>query len=264
MTDETHAPEGQQVEPSEIARFFDAMSGTRNAAILSNPIIDYEQQVRARTVLAGLRPRAGETILDIGCGNARDILPMLRDGAVIVGVDLSEGMIRQARADLAAAGYRDVRLEVGDATALQFADGTFDKIVCSEVIEHIPDADKAMAEMHRVLRPGGILVLSTPNRRSWYGFDRYVLWSHVLRKRWNHPYDNWRSVSELRALVERHGFHVQSAASACYIPGFLLTYRLPRILQALVVSIVRRGERLASRAARGSGYTLLVRADKVV
>src|SRR5689334_14942541 len=104
---------------ASIASFFDEMSTTRNDVFRTNPVLDYEQQVRSATVLRLLQPRRGDTILDIGCGNARDIVPMLQAGATVVGVDISEGMIEQGRRDLARAGVTaGVTLQVGDATAL--------------------------------------------------------------------------------------------------------------------------------------------------
>ena len=247
-------------DASSIAHFFDDMAVDRNQILRSNPVLDHEQQVRSRTVLALLDAKPGETILDIGCGNARDIIPILRAGARIVGVDLSEGMIHHARLDLAAAGHRDVDLAVGDATLLKYPSASFDKILCSEVIEHVPDADAAVAEMSRVLKPGGTLVISTPNRSSWYGFDRYVLWRHVLRRTWNHPFDNWRTMRDLSALLESHGFQIQTKTTVCYLPGFMLTYWLPGVLQRAVVRVVSNTERLASRFAPTHGYMNVVAA----
>jgi ubiquinone/menaquinone biosynthesis C-methylase UbiE len=266
MTDDMRGdiPDDQPIgaDRSRIASFFDEMAGTREAVFRSNPVIDYEQQVRASAVLDALQPQAGDVILDIGCGNARDITPMLQRGATIVGVDLSEGMIAQARRDLEAAGFSGVTLEVGDATSLRFADATFDKVVCSEVIEHIPDTDRAIAEMQRVLKPGGLLVVSTPNRHSWYGFERFVLWDKVMRRPWNHPFDNWRTAAQVQTLLRRHGFTIERAASGCFLPGFLLTYRLPRAAQRVVVSVVRKTEPMARAFAPQRGYTLVVTASK--
>jgi ubiquinone biosynthesis O-methyltransferase len=249
-------------ESAAIAHFFDGISATRNELFRSNPVLDYEQHVRSMAVLDGLEPKAGDRVLDIGCGNARDIMPILRAGARVVGIDLSAGMIQQARLELAAAGYPDVELEIGDATRLRFAAESFDKILCSEVIEHIPNTDDAISEMYRVLKPGGRLIVSTPNRRSWYGFDRYVIWSRMLRRKWNHPFDNWTTMPELSALLERHGFQMASGRTICYVPGFLLTYFLPRVLQAAAVQCIRRGEGLASRLAARAGYLLIVTAVK--
>ena len=91
---------------SEIARFFDEMSVERNQKIQSNPIINYEQQVRSRTVLDMLSPRQGEKILDIGCGNARDLAIIATTGAQVVGVDIAEGMVSAARQELEKLGGR--------------------------------------------------------------------------------------------------------------------------------------------------------------
>lgn len=251
------------VDPSSIKDFFDDMAVERDAFFRANPVLDYEQQTRSRAVLRLLDPQRGETVLDIGCGNARDIVPILRAGARIVGVDLSEGMIGQARRDLAAAGYADVvEFEVGDATQLRFQAGSFDKVLCSEVIEHIPDAAAAIAEIRRVLKPGGRLVLSTPNQASWYGFDRYVLWTKVLRRTWNHPFDNWRNMDQVRSLLEGHAFRITRSGTACYLPGFLLTYHLPAFVQRVRVRCVRRLEQPASRIAPRSGYLVVVSAEK--
>jgi SAM-dependent methyltransferase len=151
---------------------------------------------------------------------------------------------------------------VGDATQLRFPPRAFDKVLCSEVIEHIPDADGAIAEIHRVLKPGGRLVLSTPNSASWYGFDRYVLWTKVLRRRWDHPFDNWRNMGQLCSLLERHGFRITSSGAVCYLPGFLVTYRLPTFLQRALIRCVRHIEGPASRRVPRSGYLLVVTAEK--
>jgi ubiquinone/menaquinone biosynthesis C-methylase UbiE len=242
-----------------IAQFFDGVATERNAIFRSNPVLDYEQQVRSRAVLDLLAAAPGDIVLDVGCGNARDLIPILHAGARVVGIDLSEGMIRQARADLAAARFRDVELAVGDATRLTYPNESFGKLLCSEVIEHIPDADAALGEMARVLKPGGTLVISTPNRRSWYGCDRY-LFTHVLRRTWNHPFDNWRTMPELRWLLERHGFEVRVAKTVCYLPGFLLTYPLPRALQQAVVTATTQVELLMTRIALGLGYLNVIRA----
>ena len=260
MTERSRDDASTTSDSESIASFFDGMSATRNALFRANPALDYEQQVRSGAVLARLRPIAGETILDIGCGNARDMIRILEAGARIVGIDLSEGMIDQARRELQAAGHRDVRLDVGDATQMPFPDASFDKVLCSEVIEHIPDADAAVREIRRVLKPGGMLVISTPNRTSWYGFDRYILWARVLRRRWNHPFDNWRTMSELTSMLTRQGLEVSTTATVCYLPGFLATYFLPRQLQSAVVACMGPAEGLARRIAPGNGYLLVVTA----
>jgi len=253
----------KQKETAEITQFFNEMSDGRNYKIQSNPIVNYEQSVRSKTVLKLLSAGEGERILDIGCGNARDIAMILESGARIVGIDISEGMVSEARLDLEELGFEDIDLQVGDATHLGFPNDEFDKVLCSEVIEHIPDAEKALSEIWRVLKPGGLVVLSTPNPKSWYGFDRYVIWEKILRKKWNHPFDEWRSMSELLSMLEGKGFMIKGKAGACYIPGFLVTYFiLPGFLQRVLIKLVKLVEHALSGHIPQYGYMVCTVAVK--
>ena len=218
---------------NEIRGFFDESAVGRDQTIAANPVVEYEQQMRSRAVLEMLQPRRGEQILDVGCGNARDVPPLVRQGCRCMAIDYSEGMVREAKAALEEAKFgRQSPLAVADATRLPFADAGFDKVFASEVIEHIPAWEQAVAEMTRVLKPGGALVLTTPNRRSLYGFDRYVLFEGLLRRKWNHPYDVWKTFGELAAAVARCGLRVTRSLGICYVPGFIVPYSLPRLLKA--------------------------------
>ena len=253
----------KRVNYSKIIEFFDEMSQGRNHEIQSNPIVEYEQRVRANTVLDLLSPKQGEKILDLGCGNARDIAYIAEQGSQVVGIDISEGMIAEARFDLEKLGYNNITLEVGDATQLSYKDSEFDKVLCSEVLEHIPDTDKALSEIYRVLKPNGVLVLSTPNKKSWYGFDRYIIWQRILRKHWFHPYDNWRSIKELLCMTEQNGFMTVRKTGICYMPGFLISYFLfPNTLKHILVKLVRVIEPTFSRLFPHYGYMLCVVAIK--
>lgn len=268
MSNQTTSPVAEVADdakpPSaDIRQYFDQLSIGRNEAIQSNPIINYEQDLRAVTVLDMLAAQPGERVLDVGCGNARDMIKLVECGAQVVGVDISEGMVAGAKHELEAHGIVGVDLQVGDATCLNFADDSFDKILCSEVIEHIPDAPKALREMCRILKPTGRLVLSTPNSKSWYGFERYVLWQKVLRRNWTHPCDEWRSTAEIESLVETNGFRVNQLKSVCYIPGFLVTYfLLPNSLQKLLVRSIGCIEETLRRWFPRRGYTICIQASR--
>jgi ubiquinone/menaquinone biosynthesis C-methylase UbiE len=103
-----------------------------------------------------------EAFLDAGCGDGRylaalaDELPERR-----AGFDLSERILATARRRVSA-DFRQGNLE-----AIPFADGAFDLVLCSQVIEHVLDADAAVAELARVLRPAGTLIISTDNARNY-------------------------------------------------------------------------------------------------
>jgi len=97
--------------------------------------------------------------LDLGCG-AGNLLELL-EGDRLVGVDLSDTMLVQARRRLR--GRPEVELVRASAEALPFPDGTFGRVVCSEVLEHVLDPEKVVAEIRRVCRPGARAVFTVPN-----------------------------------------------------------------------------------------------------
>jgi ubiquinone/menaquinone biosynthesis C-methylase UbiE len=102
--------------------------------------------------------------LDAGCGTGVFLLPLARRlvprGASVVGLDLAEGTLGQARARVQAEGL-PVECLIGDVEALPFADGAFDLVLANYMLYHVPDLDQAIAELRRVLRPGGTLLAAT-------------------------------------------------------------------------------------------------------
>lgn len=103
----------------------------------------------------------GRKVLDAGCGVAYGSALLARAGASrVVGIDRAAAVVEAARAT----APDGVDLRVGDVTDLPFDDDEFDLVVCFEVIEHLHDQPKAVAEFARVLGPDGVLVISSPNR----------------------------------------------------------------------------------------------------
>ena len=112
----------------------------------------------------------GDRILDLGCGFGRHAFEAARRGANVVALDAGrdevEGVAAMFQA-MADAGEIDLTTShtaavQGDALHLPFADATFDRVICSEVLEHIPDDLGAMRELARVLRPGGTMAVTVP------------------------------------------------------------------------------------------------------
>jgi SAM-dependent methyltransferase len=107
---------------------------------------------------------AGREVLDAGCGEGYGcrMLVDLGGAARCVGVDVDPETIARARDK-----YRDraeIIFETGDITSLPFADASFDVATCFETIEHVGAQREAVAELARVLRPDGLLLISSPNR----------------------------------------------------------------------------------------------------
>ena len=111
----------------------------------------------------------GERLLDLGCGGGRHAFGALRLGARVVAVDAAASEVSQVRDTVGAmvdAGEVTSKAEAGmvqgDALRLPFADGSFDRVIAAEVLEHIPEDGSAMAELARVLRPGGTIAVTVP------------------------------------------------------------------------------------------------------
>lgn len=109
-------------------------------------------------VLAALGPVAGRRVLDAGCGPGLYAAALLSGGAEVVGFDASSAMVDLARTRLGTQAHIDLA-ELG--AALPYADQSFDLAVCALAIHYVKDRPAAFAELHRVLRPGGALVVST-------------------------------------------------------------------------------------------------------
>jgi ubiquinone/menaquinone biosynthesis C-methylase UbiE len=247
-----------------IREFFNKLAKSRNETIDANPIIQYEQSLRAETALSLLAPTHGDYILEIGCGNARDTVTIVENGGEVVGIDVSEEMVDAAQRELAILGFPDTKILLEDATSLSFSASHFDKVLCSEVIEHIPDTLAALTEMRRVLKHQGKLVLTTPNRKGWYAFDRYVLWERILGRVWPHPFDQWRTAPEISALVEQAGFRILSCRTVCFVPGFLITYFiLPAFIQRGLIKFIRYTAQFWQRLFPFRGYTICLVAEPI-
>ncbi|HEX2131985.1 MAG TPA: class I SAM-dependent methyltransferase [Actinophytocola sp.] len=109
---------------------------------------------RARAELVPPATRPGAVLLDLGCGAGLLAPHVEGKGYRHVGVDLSPTAVRQARAH----GVHAVR---GDVLSVPVADGSVDVVAAGEILEHVPDLPRAVAEACRVLRPGGLLVVDT-------------------------------------------------------------------------------------------------------
>jgi SAM-dependent methyltransferase len=113
--------------------------------------------------------RAGDLVLDLGCGFGRHAYEAFRRGARVVACDLSTDELLSVRHTFQAMHEAGQAPPSGlgatacaDATRLPFPDGTFDRVIASEVMEHIPDDLAALDELTRVLRPGGVLAVTIP------------------------------------------------------------------------------------------------------
>lgn len=114
-------------------------------------------ETHAAHLLPHLRP--GSRVLDVGCGPGTISVGLAKaiEPGELHGIDMEESQIEIARASAAAGGHTNTDFQVGDATDLPFEDNSFDAAHTHAVLMHVPDTEKALSEIMRVLKPGGIL-----------------------------------------------------------------------------------------------------------
>lgn len=153
----------------------------------------------------------GQRVLDLGCGRGRHMHALYwhETPLNVVGLDLSHGEVKAALDgffDLPppepASDRRSAVVLAGDAARLPFPDNSFDRIICSEVLEHVPDPDAVLEEISRILKPGGLFIASVP--RYW---PERICWA-LSTEYHNTPGGHVRIFKsrQLRQAVEKQGF----------------------------------------------------------
>ena len=144
---------------------------------------------RARRWLEALGPLGARPLLDLGCGTGSFLAAVGHEVGPAWGVDIAMRWLLVARKRLDEEGLTQVRLVCGCAERLPFGDQSFGGVVAGDVIEHVTDQDRALAEAHRVLAPGGRLFVAVPNRFSLAPEPHVQVWGvGFLPRPWMAPY----------------------------------------------------------------------------
>lgn len=166
---------------------------------------------------ASARPLAGRTALDIGCGAGLLCEPLARLGAAVTGVDAAAENVAAAAAHAEGVGL-DIRYMAGEVAALDI--GTFDLVTCVEVIEHVADKPAFLRDVAARLAPGGLLVMSTPNRTA---ASRVLLVGAAEAvgyvPRGTHRWSDFVTPEELTGLLAEAGLTVTGQRGIAWRPG---------------------------------------------
>ena len=146
---------------------------------------------------------AGQRVLDLGCGDGRFSAALVGAGVSVVGVDAAAEALRRAREHAPEAEF----VQVDEGAPLPFADASFDLVWCGETLEHVVDVALLLGEVRRVLRPGAMLLATTPNHaRLVVAFE--ALAGGPLERRLDPRSDHLRffTARTLRDLLSGAGF----------------------------------------------------------
>jgi 2-polyprenyl-6-hydroxyphenyl methylase / 3-demethylubiquinone-9 3-methyltransferase len=154
-----------------------------------------------------VRHWAGLRVLDVGCGGGLAAACLVQRGARVVGLDLSQASLHVAARQTRRPGCPAAVFTCGRAEALPFADASFEIVWCTDVLEHLADLPAAIAQMARVLKPGGLFLYDTINR-SWLSRLLVIgFWEYLARvaPRGTHDWQLFLTPAELHRLLTHHG-----------------------------------------------------------
>lgn len=228
----------------------------------------------------------GDRVLDLACGGGRHGAEALRRGAQVVALDRDAGSVGEAAATFAALldsgggprrapGPAAATAVRGDALALPFPDGSFDRVIAAEVLEHLPADEPAVAEIARVLRPGGLVAVTVPRwwpeLLCWLLSERYhaTPGGHV-RIYTGRELDAKLARAGLRVLEQHHVHALHSLYwwLRCAVGIDRAEHPLPRTYHRLLVwditarpRLTRAAERVLDPVAGKSLVTYLRKSD---
>ena len=163
----------------------------------------------------------GKKILEVGVGTGIDFARWIRSGAIAYGIDLTEEAIERTERLLESEGLKAAELKVADCEAISYPDSTFDLVYSWGVIHHTPDTQKAVSEIVRVCRPGGICKIMVYHKNSLAAFYHWIRHAFLKGK-------PWKSISECL------GEHLESPGTKAFTKMEVL-----KMLNALPVEDIR-------------------------
>lgn len=255
-------------ETRDTVAHFDRIAERYQGYYQESTPVGYSFSVRRERVLE-LFDADGGKVLDVGCGPGVMAQSLIDRGCEFWGVDPSVRMIEVATTALSP--NRRAHFQVGTATSLDFANGFFDAVICMGVLERINNDDDALAEMSRVLKPGGILIITVPNKWSpallWRDNLFYPV-AELLRplKRRAQSDDGPAirghrrySARAFRASIGRKGCDVSDVE---YVVYNLLPAPIDSVLPQLNTKLMKATERLHHSRLRWMGGAMVVKARK--
>ncbi len=186
---------------------------------------------------------SNQLVLEVGCGRgglSNFIASLPQPPAKVYGCDFSEGALSVARSRFSSAS--NIIWQQEDIQALSFPDNYFDKVISCETIEHVPNPKKALAELYRVVKPGGRVYLTCPNYFNLFGL--WCVYRYLIGKPYTEfqPYVYYVVLPRLWMWLRATGFKIQLFRSSTFVLPLRAHYRfwqheMPPLLRWLGLQI---------------------------
>lgn len=219
---------------------------------LLSSVGDMALKARAKNILENINLKPGQKVLEVGCGNGYylSLLSRLKIADKLFGVDIDKRALADAKNFI---NNKHVKLTLAPAEKLPFKDNAFDRVVMSEVIEHVMDERTALNEVYRVLKPGGIFLLTTCNIEYPFLWDpvnwtlQHLFKTHIKSGFWAgiwNQHDRMYKTKDVNGLLEKAQFKIltiETLTSWCLpfnhylvnsIARFFYAQKLPKSLSA--------------------------------
>jgi ubiquinone/menaquinone biosynthesis C-methylase UbiE len=237
-------------ERLDTGRFFDGEAARYDARHERGDAAVNALQIRMAVVRRLLGQPPG-SVLDCGMGPGRLLVELERGGWSVAGIDISDEMVGLARARLPRSADR---LLQGTAESLPFPSASFDAVVATGVFEYVEDLPRALAEVARVLRPGGLFVVSMPNTRAigtfWrhrvvYGLVRAVKMRLRVTRRMPLPRPGLVSLRRLKTLLDDAALETERVECIILVPAPVRAL-FPSLAASFARRLARAGPRLGT------------------
>jgi 2-polyprenyl-3-methyl-5-hydroxy-6-metoxy-1,4-benzoquinol methylase len=237
--------------PTNMKKFYDDYYRSTGK---TNPAYEIYNNLRIKYIKGLIESDRGSMLI-AGCGSGND-LKISSPGLRVFAFDLSLEAVRKIRSF-------EQEVFVGDVLQLPFRKSQFNLVVCSEVLEHVPNIQSAILELRRVIKPEGVLIVSSPNWHSLFGIGRWA--GERLLKRSFHssdqPYDDWKTYSKFKRELEPY-FKILKCIGTWYLPPLhYKKFGLPFVLMKCLYWTYSPFEAMLSKIAPKLGHLIILQCE---
>ncbi|MFA7707430.1 MAG: class I SAM-dependent methyltransferase [Candidatus Pacearchaeota archaeon] len=208
----------------------------KNKDLFGDTIWEYDSEADKKSTALSwfFKLPKNSKILEAGCGAGNYVFSLYKMGHKPIGIEIDEKRVKIAKEYMKKHRLNPRIINYGDLTKLPFKDEQFDAIFCHGVIEHIKDSELAVKEMSRVLKKGGHVMISVPNRYTWFTLSKLLLMliDRIFKTRlWVCGYEKSFSQWKFKRLVKKY-FEIEEFKKLEYQPGttFPLYGKIMKIL----------------------------------